>query len=625
MKCFKNRLTWFFKAAPFFYLLVFFSCSATDRGVFPIFYQGRLSPQEVYGRLWLYDRYQAYKIVLDERSPQSSPPLSQDPLSFVLSLMVEGHDPFDDTPLFWVGSHTLKDFLHLPLEKNRFSYRELLLASQSIQKKGDSIPKESEADWKRMTGYLQDFETFRSVDSENKLYIQTVQKLQLKGFAPDEMSQALERTFPLWQRIALGSSLFRALPSSRRKGEWFSLKSIGIAVFNPSTSSLEPVKNFTLFSDADFKTVQEAYLAFITAYGEKKTPLALEQKKQELFSALSSAYVPLAGKVSLQAYDKQILNPTVLQLKAEVAYFAFPWVLLLLFLYLSGSVLLLLALTVRFSNCFFWGYGAVVAAAVFHTLLLTARSYILARPPVANMFETLLFVPWIATCASLFFPFFRRNQLALIGASCSSALLLLIIELADLNQGFGRVQPVLDSQFWLSFHVLLVVGSYGFFLLAAFLGHCYLYLTCVRGRGEREQKMLSSTLLKTIYIGTILLIGGTILGGVWAAQSWGRFWDWDPKESWAFISICLYILCIHAYQFGKIASFGLAIGAILCFLAITFTWYGVNYLLGTGLHSYGFGSGGEWAYYSFILFESGLVAFALLSHRRLQAKTKEPS
>lgn len=108
---------------------------------------------------------------------------------------------------------------------------------------------------------------------------------------------------------------------------------------------------------------------------------------------------------------------------------------------------------------------------------------------------------------------------------------------------------------------------------------------------------LSNILLTLLYIGEFLLIAGTVLGGIWAAQSWGRFWDWDPKEAWAFISAAVYALIIHAYRFNYIASFGLASGAVLGLVSILFTWYGVNFVLGTGLHSYGFGNGSGWYFF----------------------------
>ena len=127
-------------------------------------------------------------------------------------------------------------------------------------------------------------------------------------------------------------------------------------------------------------------------------------------------------------------------------------------------------------------------------------------------------------------------------------------------------------------------------------------------------KQLSSMILQTLYIGTAMLIAGTILGGLWAAESWGRFWDWDPKESWAFISSAFYLIWIHAYRFHKISSFGLAFGSVSGLLAISFTWYGVNYILGTGLHSYGFGSGGEHLYYAFLGTESLFLSVVLWHH-----------
>ena len=159
------------------------------------------------------------------------------------------------------------------------------------------------------------------------------------------------------------------------------------------------------------------------------------------------------------------------------------------------------------------------------------RCYILQRPPVSNMFETVIYVPWVAGCASLIFPSFRRQPLALLAACTASVILLLIVEVTGLNQTLDQVQAVLDSQFWLMIHVLLVVGSYGIFILGAVLGHLYLLLFIKRGKEAKLMPLLSSLILQTMYGGTALLVTGTILGGIWAAESWGRFWDWDPKES----------------------------------------------------------------------------------------------
>ena len=91
----------------------------------------------------------------------------------------------------------------------------------------------------------------------------------------------------------------------------------------------------------------------------------------------------------------------------------------------------------------------------------------------------------------------------------------------------------------------------------------------------------------------LLLAAGTILGGVWANYSWGRFWGWDPKETWALIALLCYILTLHGRLAGWWTQFGLVVASVVCFLAVLMAWYGVNFVLGKGLHSYGFGIGGE--------------------------------
>ncbi len=183
------------------------------------------------------------------------------------------------------------------------------------------------------------------------------------------------------------------------------------------------------------------------------------------------------------------------------------------------------------------------------------------------------------------------------------------------------MQAVLDSQVWLMVHVLLVVGSYGLFILGAALGHFYLGGFLLYKEERAWMHPLPPLILQTLYGGTALLLSGTILGGIWAAQSWGRFWDWDPKESWAFISLCVYLLFIHAYRFSRLSSFGLSIGAVLGALTISFTWYGVNYLLGTGLHSYGFGEGGTYPYFLFLGGEGVFLTLVLSQKFRLKSFT----
>lgn len=350
----------------------------------------------------------------------------------------------------------------------------------------------------------------------------------------------------------------KLIPVKGQGGRWVSLDALGLKT-----------ANFTPFSPQTYQELQQAYW-------EKNLP--------KILSLLGEEYPQLAGTPYLRAAGKSLSYPSVWQLKAEAFYMKFPLIGLAIFLYSSGVIFLL----------FFprGGRPLLTLAFLLHTFILALRCYILERPPVSNMFETVIYVPWISMGLSLLLDRKKREPQLLACGAAIAILLLVLLKITGLNEKMENVQAVLDSQFWLLIHVLMVVGSYGVFLLAGVCAHVELI------RNPRNVPV--SPLLPLLYMGTVLLIGGTILGGIWAAQSWGRFWDWDPKESWAFISSSLYLLLIHAYRFGKISTRGLAIGSIVGLLAISFTWYGVNYVLGTGLHSYGFGNGGEVWYYLYI-------------------------
>jgi|GEM_PF-1949116 len=379
--------------------------------------------------------------------------------------------------------------------------------------------------------------------------------------------------YQLWNA---GDSL-RMLPSRYGEGEWVSLKALNW-----------PVSNFTRYSDAAFEKIRNSYSAL------QKEPhnLPLQEK---LLQNLSEAYQEIAGTVYLQGHHTHLSYPTQGQLKAEKFYTQFPWIPLTVGFYLIAA--LILGLYPKWKK---GGLTLMGVAFLIHSLFLFLRCYILERPPVANMAETMIYVPWIAVILSFVF---YRHTLSVVCGALIGGVILSVLNLS-LDPALENVQAVLNSQYWLTIHVLMVVASYGVFLLSGILAHFYLL-------GKKE---LTPLILQTMYLGVSLLIPGTILGGVWAAESWGRFWDWDPKEAWAFISICVYLLVIHAYRFRHIGADGLAIGGVLGLQAIIFTWYGVNYILGTGLHSYGFGSGGEVFYFLGLTLELAFIAWFLLKN-----------
>ncbi len=245
------------------------------------------------------------------------------------------------------------------------------------------------------------------------------------------------------------------------------------------------------------------------------------------------------------------------------------------------------------------GVGLVVAAWLFHTLGLGLRTVILDRPPVSNMYESMIFMNWALMLFAFGFAALRRTAAPLAAGAIISALIEIYANLLPIDPSMDVLVPVLRSNYWLTVHVLTIVASYGAFGLAMALGHRHLIADRILKRwNDKDADASARLILRVIEFGAILIGVGTVLGGIWANESWGRFWGWDPKETWALITLLGYLVMIHLRYFKKISPFGLAIGTIVGFQLVLFTWYGVNFVLGRGLHSYGSGSGGmNWILY----------------------------
>jgi ABC-type transport system involved in cytochrome c biogenesis permease subunit len=246
------------------------------------------------------------------------------------------------------------------------------------------------------------------------------------------------------------------------------------------------------------------------------------------------------------------------------------------------------------------------------------RVWLSGRPPVTNMYESILWVAFGAALLALIFSLRHRSQTYLLAASPVVILCLIASDLqpAVLDPAMNPLVPVLRSNFWLTIHVLTVTLSYGAFALAAALGH-FLVIGAIRKNSPLANDHPGVIhLYRSLQIGILLLAAGVILGGVWANYSWGRFWDWDPKETWSLVAFLSYVVLLHGRLAGWWTGYGLAVGSIAGFLTILMAWYGVNFVLGKGLHSYGFGSGGQSYVAAFALAELAFLTFSLLRRPR---------
>ena len=307
---------------------------------------------------------------------------------------------------------------------------------------------------------------------------------------------------------------------------------------------------------------------------------------RNVFNAYSSAvHTGAVQDLKKATTHLKTLSVSNRKMQAEVHYnsikpFRWGWC----FYFISLIVLLFSALRKYFFIPLGMGF-------LIHTYGIALRSYIMSRPPVSNMFETLLWVPWAALVMAFVFMLIRKKQFPLRVGAVVSFLCLFISDTASsiLNDQLEPLEAVLRSNFWLSTHVLIITMSYSAFFLAFIMSD---FLAFKFLMGYKQSRNHFWFLQRVLQAGVFLLTLGTILGAVWADYSWGRFWGWDPKEVWALVSLLGYLALLHAKLQGWIREFGLTLGSILCFFLIIMAWYGVNFVLGKGLHSYGFGTGG---------------------------------
>ena len=179
--------------------------------------------------------------------------------------------------------------------------------------------------------------------------------------------------------------------------------------------------------------------------------------------------------------------------------------------------------------------------------------------------------------------YFYRNKFYALAAALIATLCMLTADMAPtiLDDSIQPLEPVLRSNLWLTVHVLTITLSYATFFLAFGLGDIGLFYYW---RDEKKYaeilRSISLSIYRCMQVGVVLLAAGTILGGVWADYSWGRFWGWDPKETWALIALLGYLAVLHGRLVGLIQQYGMMVSAILTFSLVMMSWYGVNYVLG---------------------------------------------
>jgi len=262
----------------------------------------------------------------------------------------------------------------------------------------------------------------------------------------------------------------------------------------------------------------------------------------------------------------------------------------------------------------------IISLFVLHTLGLFARAYVSGHAPWSDAYESMIYVAWATVGIGLAFG--RKSDLTIAATSFVSSMILMIAHWSWMDPEIANLVPVLDS-YWLMIHVSVIVGSYGPFTLSMILGIVSLILIIITNKRNKKKidiNLQELTIINelSLTVGLIMLTIGNFLGGQWANESWGRYWGWDPKETWALISIMIYAFVLHMRLIpGLKGKWMFNLMSIIAFASIMMTYFGVNFYL-TGLHSYASGDKvitPSFVYYS-ILFVFILGTFSYFRYKK---------
>lgn len=454
-------------------------------------------------------------------------------------------EPWMKKPIIKIDHHGLKKALNFPKEKKYFTPDEI-------------------GSHQRLNVLFSDLQVRTQRKEKLNAYYQSIQRLESQLLTFYGITQGAIRVFP-----------------PGKDEETTSWKSLG---------QLEKSE-----SEAFFK-IMAAYSTQFVGNGVDKA-----EGKVDLNDAIAG-FTKMAREHGGNKY------PTADEMSTEVQYqklkpFFWTWIL-----YFLSALLLTFSFLVLPKPLTLAGALAFATAFGLHTYGFILRVIITGRPPVSNMYETVVWVGWGVVLFAGLFGYLKKKKWIVLVGSIVATVCMIVADFAPviLDSTLQPLEPVLRSNLWLLIHVMTITLSYAAFFLAFGIGDygVFLYLKN-RAAYKKEIRELAQVAYNCIQIGVVLLTAGTILGGVWADYSWGRFWGWDPKETWAFIALMGYLAILHARLVGWVKDFGMLAGSIVSFSLVIMAWYGVNFVLGAGLHSYGFGAGG-------IEYVSGFVGLHLL-------------
>ena len=495
-------------------------------GRIPVTAEGRVKPMDTVARNGL--------IIVSDRQTYRDDEHRMPAIQWMLDVMARPESA-DDYPVFRVDHPDVRALVNQDARgaRDRFSFNELVVFGEEITgqaQRASEVSSKNRNDYQRhvleLYSHLQSYAELRSLQ---------------RPYAVPPIDEAAD-----WQPLATAIHMMHGDHTGH----------------NHSEAELRPNPAVTMLSETLSAYRDQDPVAFNAAVGEYRAWLEAEHPDllpRSSTEVIFNRFAPF--------YQGTILYVIAFVLAAlSMLFFGSRW----------STRLLLAAVTL------------VAITFLLQTLGIGTRMWLQGRPPVTNLYSSAVFIGWFAVLLALILEGFFRNGLSTLLAALIGFVTLIIAHNLAAGDTMEMMQAVLDSNFWLATHVITVTIGYSAVFLAGFLGIAYI-LGGVYTRALTPDR--AKTLYKMIYgvtaFALLFSFVGTVLGGIWADQSWGRFWGWDPKENGAVLIVLVTALMLHARWGGMIQARGMAVLAVLGNIITAWSWFGTN-MLGIGLHSYGF-------------------------------------
>jgi ABC-type transport system involved in cytochrome c biogenesis permease subunit len=565
----------FFLACLLFFPHQGYSFNVDSSKTLPVMHEGRVKPLDTVARSTLKSIYSKESISFKEEK-----------ISAIqwLWMMLSSSEQVNDIPIFRIDHPDLIHTLKLSPKKKVFSQNEISSQEKTIFSKAKEFEETPSTN-------LSTFQlSLVHLCEKLQIYHQLQNTLQF------EDSPSAIQEFVYCTKLILAKSLTRqekeelSMLSSRY--EYMSNFSLFFPLFPLEDSpSWESIGQGVL-SLRNNQSVHPAILPYLELIEN------IKEKKVENFNNNS---------LLINSYLTPYLNENT-RLKTEVVFNSLAPFYYSTLLYLL-TFLCLICYWLTSKQIFFkFSTFLVISAFLLHFLGVALRMYIEQRPPITNLYSSCLFVGFSGVLLSLLLEKIIRNSLGIACGACIGFFTLLISHYLNMQgDSMEPLRAVLDSNFWLSTHVVCITIGYSCTYLSGMLSNLYLLKTLFSPKKLlKKQNPMLNTLLALTCANIFFSFTGTILGGIWADQSWGRFWGWDPKENGALLIVIWNVMILHA-KWGNIIKLpGLLYTLSLGTIVTSVSWFGVN-MLGVGLHSYGFTDQSFMILISFITVQIGFV------------------